>query len=203
MRRTFGIAAMLASAACFIAAFQNCAVYKSSQKSDFEGGGTQPVKSASIDKAASDAGPCAGLLAEGDADAAFGRPTELRGATSAAGEPACMVSTFENVADGADTAVCTRSAANMDLLRTSPATDDDRIVVDPDPSGPMALGSFGFASELDGGKVEFAFVGAGAGATEAAMCRFAYSSPAAMRASLALATARGSKLVRYVAKPAR
>jgi hypothetical protein len=216
MRRTIGIALVLASCGFFIAAFQNCSVYKSSDKTSFEGSGAPAprsyavaAKGASIaafpaPRAASASanstkgstvGYCQRLLADGAADAAFGQPTEQAEIAEADGSPACMISTYANVADGSDTAICSASTANLALLEAVPG-DENRIIADPDPSGPLSGGSFGFAHELADGRVEFIFVGSLTGAKDAIACRFAFQSRQGVESALSKVASRGSILAR-------
>lgn len=216
MRRALGAFLLVVSTGFFLAAFQNCAVYKSSDKSAYEGSEGQPVQAISTSsataagptaagsptvgaaKASEEARPCADLVSEGAADAAFGQPTELIDVLDAAGKAACMISTYQNVSEGADTAVCSALPENFSLLYASPE-DDGRLAVDPAPEGPMSEGSFGFAHELGAGRVEFVFVGALTGAKDAVACRFAFPSRRKLEASLSIAADRGSRLARAIA----
>lgn len=208
MQRALGAFLLLASTGFILAAFQNCAVYKSPDKTGFEGADAQPVRALGTSSAASgapdgapkaeDARPCSSLISDGDADAAFGQPTELVDAVDASGRPSCMISTYQNVAEGADTAVCSASPENYSRLYAGPE-DEGRIIADPSSEGPMSEGSYAIAKDLPEGRAELAFLGAETGAKDAVVCVFAFASRRKLEASATLASERGSRLARFIA----
>lgn len=179
--------------ALLIASYQNCAIYRNSDRQYLEekgvssllnssasASGTTKLTPAVAETDSATESDCEPYLTNAEAERILGKPSQLRLEYEPTTDAeVCVISTpdrdgakNEASLDGWRDATCTLSSAHIDFARTAGI---DGTLPDPHVDGMLSGGSFGFKGTA-GNDHHLAFVGASKDARRGVLCRFAFTS---------------------------
>lgn len=177
----------------FITAFQNCSVYKSSGRKYVENGDAKRVDDA--DPSGKPSASCEPYINQAAASEVMGVYSTTKMIFDENSQtPNCVISANDqSSAPSLDTAVCSISADNLQLLQNAP---DQTMVLDP--YGPLSQGSLGYSQKLANGSTQFMFVGSSDSAMEAVACHFVFDSAADYQSHADQVLERAARLVHRI-----
>lgn len=187
----------------FVSAFQNCSLHQSEGRKYVEDGRAKFAKdnqtslSSTSSKLQSSCEPYLNDAAASEAMGVFSSTKLVFDESSAS--VSCVISSNDGSKTPAlDVAVCSVSAANLELLQNAP---DQTMVLDP--YGPLSRGSLGFSRKLNSGATQFVFVGSSDSAMEAVACHFTFENDAEYQSHSGDALERSARLVHQMYRSLR
>ena len=190
----------------FLFTFQNCGVYRSQDREDFNQNGVAKaqIQSGSTSSSTSSSNSTTGsanasnldvskkgcaLISEAQADAIFGEPTEQMEI-----DGNCLISTFTNDSIGSNSVNCMKSEDDRSFLNPQLG---DTLWPDTHADGSLPGGSF--AREERSSNVRLQIVGTMSSTHPVFVCTFVYKSEADLKPDLSRALDRGFKLLHIIA----